>query len=385
MSGRVRFPLLRRGGAMAALFLGLAIPAYPVYVATAADPVDKSRHGTISMAVVADAWPFIWKDANSGEYTGYLWDICKNATQRAGYAIAGNPQEVTPHARQQFIDDGTGAFDLLCAPTVITIKRMENFLKETKPPGRRFSPMLFPGKGIVVTNPPGNIRYRVEDSDAPLDASLHTCNNRIIACVDNTEADCALAKTPGPTIQDKENIKISLTKKSTKNAKDAETYQLWGYVEDFDFPKTLESHVEKRQSRGEKICLIPFDTHTRAATAFCDGKLTRYFGNSARITAALADRRNAEKVPCAPQESAISSGVYEPYGLVLAHTTRDSAFPDRFMHALYRMFRDGEIRRIHDIYFSGQHRFSAQHLDAMFHIHRFPLGEVREQQGGGGR
>jgi hypothetical protein len=114
-------------------------------LALAAEASGAEGDTEIIIAVRRDARPFIWKDRDTGQYLGFFWDICTEAVQRAGYRF--RVEEIKAIGRKDFLSTGTQDYDLLCDPTTITLKRLQNFIRKNGASHLVFSPIVFVSNG----------------------------------------------------------------------------------------------------------------------------------------------------------------------------------------------------------------------------------------------
>lgn len=117
---------------MRALFVRLILLALAPADALADVSSATQRAEEVTIGVRDDARPFIWWDPDTKEYLGFFWDVCTEAVQRAGYRF--HEVKVEAGKRADFLITGAGDFDLLCDPTTITLKRMQNFAYDGRAP-----------------------------------------------------------------------------------------------------------------------------------------------------------------------------------------------------------------------------------------------------------
>ena len=156
MRDRVRMACLALVGAV---FAAACTGGGPVGVAAepAAD-VARATGSSVTIAVRKDAPPFAWQSAeHDATFGGYLVDICRDATTRAGFHY--DLQPIDAAARERVLEgDYTLSIgqrrvpiDLLCDPTTITLQRLD-VLALHHPDARHaiFSPILFVANGSYV-------------------------------------------------------------------------------------------------------------------------------------------------------------------------------------------------------------------------------------------
>lgn len=120
---------------LAKFVVAALVPAHVLSYTARAETLDS---GEIRIGVREDARPFIWRDQDTKGYLGFFWDICTEAVQRAGYHFS--EEGVDAKKRAAFLKTGDGDYDLLCDPTTITLKRMQNFAYNGQAPILRSRP-----------------------------------------------------------------------------------------------------------------------------------------------------------------------------------------------------------------------------------------------------
>lgn len=347
--------ILAAGAALSFILAPVQVPAAPA---------DADR---VVIAVRVDARPFIWKDAGTGQYLGFLWDICTEAVQRAGYTFSET--EVTAGTRAAFLNGGTGGYDLLCDPTTMTLERLTNFT--TGGPSQleglrelQFSPIVFVANAsyiednrgrnlpVVATQPPLRCEPPVE-TDAP-------------------ESGAATAKTNGRDNELPEWLQ-KLEKKfrfrlQPVGKTETRKYQIWGYIAGSTSAERLERSPPRHKS--VTICLRAFLSHAEAAAAFCKGDLNRYYGDLDIVREAVAgwNRQSGQRCTIPPRTSS-AVDFYEPYAFVISSGTLPN-FPERFTLSLYGMFNDGTIDRLFKGHFADAPR--SPYLPTLFRLNSIP-------------
>lgn len=365
--------------------LSIAVATLNAYTSLTFD-----RNNTAVIAVRADAWPFVSKDFNSGEYVGFFWDICTEAVHRAGYHF--RVQEIDTDERSRFLRTGDGGYDLLCDPTTITLKRVYDLDGKEGRPLREFSPIVFvangsygqPERGATIPRASG-----VLPKDAP---KAPTCKE-IFAWLDRNKSEKDPAKSKWFTgtessknssrsedasdgyidflewLQQRFGFTLWLPPKDTNGT--VKRFQIWGYVRGTTTDDAFKTPGERKQQNGTINCLKGFRSHKEAADEFCEKKLARYFGDIEIIKAGVADYIKREKKACKIDFTAANEGTYEPYAFLLSSRFH-AEFPRLFTQALYGMFQDQTIERLFNGHFPDAKK--SQFLETLMRINRIPAG-----------
>lgn len=346
-----------------------------------------------------------------------------NARQRADLLNTGSfcPKDKDCEARPEARE----TVDLLCDPTTITLARMENFANTVDGAGRFvFSPILFLENGSYVEQKSrarsvltdtGAKHLCVDDAFKPVDGLCVRAPDktspwwrRVMVSGDDATAELGLDESPKPF--DWKNACQQITaslfhppsgakalvsnggntapadplppKMWPKPDPKAPEVQVWGYLTGATIENTVEATAERAREgaaklRGEAaknqigVCTHAFESHTEAATAFCTGKIHRYFGDVELVRAALDHHRSTKDVDCPANEKPSSQGTYEPYALVLSQDP--AGFPEAFTLAIYSMFTDGTIAQMFKGRF-GEDRRQSDYLSTLFRINSIPDG-----------
>ncbi len=366
------------------LVFAALLPAHALTYAARADTIG-SEEATVG--VRNDARPFIWQDKNTNGYNGLFWDICTEAVQRAGYRL----RAVTVNTRQraEFLNMGTGDFDLLCDPTTITLRRMRNFAYNGGVPYLQFSPIIFVANGSYVQPRRGTVAPNAA-GDLPEGADNPTCNEivRWMAKVKGEKPEewkwwpSPKAKaadsngSPPPASSGflgwlKYKFDLTLSRSSQGDGIQTKSFAFWGYVEGSTSQEAAEQQAKAQSKDGLIVCPRSMPSHEDAAKEFCSGRLARYYGDVEMIRAALAGYSENANTRCGADFTPAATGSYEPYALVVSsHHFTD--FPERVTLALYGMFEDGTVERLFTGHFPGAQK--SQHLATLFRINSIPAG-----------
>ncbi|QND34673.1 amino acid ABC transporter substrate-binding protein (plasmid) [Sinorhizobium meliloti] len=376
---------------MRALFATLVFVAFLPHPCPEVAQADTLPTERLTVGVRDDARPFIWRDPATKDYLGFFWDICTEAVQRAGYHV--QPEEVDAEKRAKFLTTGEGDFDLLCDPTTITLRRMQNFAHNGRAPALEFSPIVFVANGSYVQ------LKRVDDAPKasgrlPNEAPNSPSCGQILQWLQyagdrppenwtwpagtlpgnqgakSTEVDGGDATAEGLLEWLERRFDFTL-RRPQGNSEETKTFEIWGYVEGSTIGETLEAQIGRRSQGNWVICPIALPSHTKAAAEFCAHRLARYFGDLDIIKAALTEHRERNGSGCAADNSSANVGTYEPYAFVLS-SHRFPDFPERLTLALYEMFGDGTIERLFAGHFPGAKK--SQHLSTLFRINSIPEG-----------
>lgn len=305
----------------------------------------------VRIAVRADVPPFVWKDAASGEFNGFFWDICTTAVIRAGYRV-GRPVEITADQRAAFLASGQGGFDMLCDPVTITLSRLRSLNDHA--PNLQFSPILFFAAGSSAVRGGRGIRWLARE-----EADAKDCATFIREAEGGPAKDTAAGWWPP-----------RFTPEVLKGM------QIWGYVRGTTTERTVRSAAEAET--GTRICLRDFDSHATLAQAFCTGSIFRYFGDIDIVRASIQTWEKNAGRDCTAEIAPAGPGVvpvadsYEPYALVVAQTADHPNLPSQIALELYGMFSDGTIDRLYAGHFRGIEPIDD--LRTLFRINAVPAG-----------
>lgn len=326
----------------------------------------------VRIGVRVDARPFIWKDGVTGNYLGFLWDICTEGVQRAGYTFSET--EVDAEARADFLREGTlgggRTLDLFCDPTTITLKRVENFATG-RATDLEFSPIIFVANATHMTNAGARLLSGAE-VDRPPD-----CAELIRRADDPATGAKAAVPQSAPAAKGtwlerlQRRFDFTLRQPAQEELPAQRRYEIWGYVGGTTIGEALnEGRVRAAPASPTVTCLRPMPSHGQAAAAFCEGRLDRYYGDVDIMRAAIADYRSVAGDKC-PVDAPVAADVtYEPYALVVS--SRLPEFPERFALALYGMFSDGTVERLFAGHFAEAPR--SDYLSTLFRLNRIPAG-----------
>ncbi|NRP74953.1 hypothetical protein ILFOPFJJ_05876 [Ensifer psoraleae] len=373
---------------MCTLFTKLVLAALlPAHALTSAAHADTIGGEEITVGVRSDARPFIWQDQNTKGYNGFFWDICTEAVQRAGYRLKA--VNVNTGKRAEFLRAGSGDYDLLCDPTTITLKRMQNFAYNGGVPYLEFSPIVFVANGSYVKQQLRAIAPKAA-GDLPKGAGKPTCDE-IVTWLGQVEGEkpeewkwwpapnlqaADSEKTPDPATDGflgwfKRKFKLTLSRSPQGEDEQTKTFEIWGYVEGSTSQLTAERQAKTGSKDGLMICPRAMNSHDDAAKAFCSRSLARYYGDVDMIRAALAGYSEDTATRCAADFTPAAAGSYEPYAFVVS-SRHFPDFPERISLALYGMFEDGTVERLFTGHFPGTQK--SQYLGTLFRINSIPAG-----------
>jgi ABC-type amino acid transport substrate-binding protein len=313
----------------------------------------------ITIAVRMDARPFIWKDPNTNEYLGFFWDICTEAVNRADYKF--QTVKIDAEGRRKFLQTGAGDFDLLCDPTTITLKRIQNFIDTGGAPDLEFTSIIFVANASFVAQE-GRQGTVTEKSGVPCNAIFERLRKATTdkKADDKEAADTEKSADPWFTLSKKEEVSEN------------KEFQVWGYIDGSTIGESLEDWIKKRPTEETTIyCLRPLASHEEAADEFCSGRLARYFGDVEIVRATLADYRERTGKACPADLRPTEHGTYEPYALVVS-SQKHTELPERIALALYGMFEDGTVERLFAGHFPDTEK--SQFLSTLFRINSIPSG-----------
>jgi hypothetical protein len=382
---------------LAKFVVAALVPAHVLSYTARAETLDS---GEIRIGVREDARPFIWRDQDTKGYLGFFWDICTEAVQRAGYHFS--EEGVDAKKRAAFLKTGDGDYDLLCDPTTITLKRMQNFAYNGQAPYLAFSPIVFVANGSYVK---AHLDPRSSEAagDLPKDAPPKpTCmdvfnwlkqakgedpKTRRWSSVPANQATPPSTTQPAATAGNgllgwlEQKFDFTLQQPTKENTEKKRTFEIWGYVKGSTIGDTLKTNAAHLTQDNWMICPREIDSHSEAADEFCNGRLARYFGDVDIIKAALADYGERTGTRCAADTTPTTEGTYEPYAIVVS-SRRFPDFPERITLALYGMFEDGTVERLFSGHFPGTQK--SQHLATLFRINSIPAGSDMTEKPGSG-
>lgn len=352
----VRRFILAAGAAL--FFIRAGVPA-------PAAPADAER---VVIGVRVDARPFIWKDAGTGQYLGFLWDICTEAVQRAGYTFSET--EVTAETRAAFLNGGTGGYDLLCDPTTMTLERFANFTTggPSQLEGLReleFSPIIFIANASYIEDNRG--RDLPADLSLPCESPTETAAPESNAASGGSDGGTNNRDSAPPKWLQGLEKKFSFRLRPEKKT-ETKKYQIWGYIAGSTSAERLERSSQRHKSFT--VCLRALSSHQEAAAAFCERDLDRYYGDLDIVREAIADwnRLSGQKCTVPPRTNTVAD-FYEPYAFVISSGNLPD-FPERFTLSLYGMFNDGTVDRLFKGHFADAPR--SPYLPTLFRLNSIP-------------
>ena len=268
----------------------------------------------VRIGVRADAPPFSYRDTATGDYAGFLVDLCRQAIARLGRGV--EEHEV----------DGTSRFDpelgldVVCDPTTITIDRARRMT---------FSPLVFIANASFITR-------RAE----------HAFDPGVFP--DTYNVTCDAAATDDPV-----EIGVGLLAGTTA----ADVFRQARHTNALILPD------------GSTFCSVEIDTHLEGIRHLCAGRLTHYFGDIDILRYLVSHREDDCMAELHP-----TFRTYEPYALVIS--SEDSEFARSFVAAIYQVFAEGEgpteavaayVRHFGD-------RRMSDALEVLFRMNRIPAG-----------
>ena len=318
----------------------------------------------VVIGVRKDTPPFIWEDEDTGTYIGFLWDVCTEAVQRAGYRFHAVP--VDAGMRRKFLKAGAGNYDLLCDPTTITYHRLDNFTRRGRVPDLSFSQILFVANGTyihhgyAVKGPGwGDFPKESEQSGQPC-ADLLKWQEKQKAADGNSNKKQQKEKGPFLTLVPGDDDKPK-----------KKTFEFWGYVGGSTIGDAIEQRdpvdLSGSSNSGRTICRRSFASHKEAAKAYCSNLLARYYGDADIVAAAISNLPKTIRDTCISGSTFAAVSTYEPYAFVLSSRTFPD-FPERFSLALYGMFTDGTMDRLFNGHFPPSRTKKSQPLSTLFSI-----------------
>lgn len=298
-------------------------------------PAEPPPKPMVTVGVRIDAPPFAWQ-TDDGGYSGFLYNLCVDATVRAGYPMKTVPINVSD--RSNFLEGRRNDLDLLCDPITITLGRLE-VLRALAAPQPEFSPIIFVANGSYMTN---------LDAEA---GRLTAAEAQTLECLAGPEEQAP--KDPVAEI----------------------VYLAAGFVGETTAKNTLRTALRPGRlelNANERLCLIERKTHWEAAEDYCQGKLRYYFGDEDIMRSAV--RIRAERGSGCPEALVSLPLSYEPYGLVISG--RQPGFRQDFVMALYELFHfepaEGRFQRS----FQGQKM--SPYLEMLFRILAIPAGDLND-------
>lgn len=360
-------------------------------VSTGGNAQTPAAEVNVKLGVRTDTRPFIWKDEDSGEYLGFFWDICTEAIHRAGYQF--KVVEFNTSQRAYFLESGAGAVDFLCDPTTITLQRLQNFSNQGSAENLNFTPIIFVANSSYVL-PERGATFPVTIGELPELAPDNPSCTSILEWVDHQktatkdrprhpwEADEAIAPTTVGVVEEEKgaagwiawfsrNIQFTLQSSDLQVKETKQRFQIWGYVEGSTIGAALEAWLRTQQNPGTITCTRVLASHTEAATEFCQGGLSRYYGDVDIVRAALHDYRDRMRKECPADMTPTEEGTYEPYAFVVSSASIAS-LPEEITFALYGMFEDGTIERLFTGHFPET--LMSGYLSTLFRINSIPAG-----------
>ncbi|CTQ60556.1 transporter substrate-binding domain-containing protein [Roseibium album] len=321
----------------------------------------------------------------------------------------GTATASTTFPETEKVSSGGTEIDFLCDPTTITLLRMKSFPIENGTPVLHFSQIVFVANSSFVKSKPGkdltkNEARLPEDGTKPTcdcilpwidhvsavgrgePAPEHTCENAWWpeAAPDqaNSAAEGGEAGNGNPSGQsqasfwDRFKIDFQFVPATPQQVKTEapKDYEVWGYVEGSTIGDALNARLNtppKNQIGAKIICSRNYASHTEAARAFCNGELSRYYGDLDIVQASLADQRNQTRRDCAMDPAPSATGRYEPYAFVISSRTHPG-LPEKVDLALYSMFQDGTIERLFAGHFPDTKM--SDFLNTLFRINSIPAG-----------
>lgn len=301
--------------------------------------------------------------------------------------------------------------DFLCDPTTITLQRMRSFPIEEKTPVLHFSQIVFVANSSFVKSKQGKDITKNEGK-LPEDGPEPTCDC-ILPWIDHLGATARGEPSPAHSCKppwwpekteeqadssadgdatgtegepqakqasfwDRFKIEFQFVPATPQQVKTEgpKDYEIWGYVEGSTIGDALNTLLSKppRNRIGAKIvCSRSYTSHTAAARAFCNGNLSRYYGDLDIVQASLADQRNQTRTECAMDPAPSGTGRYEPYAFVIS-SRRHPGLPEKIDLALYSMFQDGTIERLFAGHFPDTQM--SDFLNTLFRINSIPAGTI---------
>ena len=305
--------------------------------------------------------------------------------------------------------------DFLCDPTTITLQRMRSFPVEDGTPVLHFSQIVFVANSSFVKSKQGKDITKNEGK-LPEDGPDPTCDC-ILPWIDHLSAASRGKPAPAHTCQEpwwpeKEAVQAGVSEEGEDSGDEGapgnrqagfwdrfriefqfvpntpqqvkteipKDYEIWGYVEGStigDALNALLSKPPKNQIGAKIVSSRSYTSHTAAARAFCNGELSRYYGDLDIVQASLADQRNQTRTECAMDPAPSGAGRYEPYAFVISSRTHPG-LPEKIDLALYSMFQDGTIERLFACHFPDTKM--SDFLNTLFRINSIPAGTILTEE-----
>lgn len=310
--------------------------------------------------------------------------------------------------------------DFLCDPTTITLQRMRSFPVEAGTPVLHFSQIVFVANSSFVKSKPGKDITKNEGK-LPEDGPEPTCDC-ILPWIDHLGAVARGEPSPAHSCQnawwpeqepvqaqnaedgdvsgedgtpenrqasfwDRFRIEFQFVPATPQQVKTEipKDYEIWGYVEGSTIGDALNALLSKppqNQIGAKIVCSRSYTSHTAAARAFCNGELSRYYGDLDIVQASLADQRNQTRTECAMDPAPAGAGRYEPYAFVISSRTHPG-LPEKIDLALYSMFQDGTIERLFAGHFPDTKM--SDFLNTLFRINSIPAGTILAKEAADGQ
>ena len=309
-----------------------------------------------------DAMPFVWRERAAREtYRGFLYDMCTDATTRAGYHFEF--VDVSAEERGAIIMGELGRgrhenLDLLCDPTTISLERLDH-LAENRP-DMVFSPIVFVANGSYVERGAASkrtlCRYPVEEEAAADPGSGGT--EADLAAEEDRLEPCGLPF-----------VEATCFGRASDAVDGGSVILLAGHVGGTTARNAARSAVRSgvlRLQPEERLCLYERPSHTEGVGEFCRNEFDYYFGDVDIIEANIRQVVDAAGDPCDYQRGAALS--YEPYALLI--TSDDVTFRAKFIAALYEIFSDGTAAGRFSHHFGDYGKSRA--LEILFRINGIP-------------
>lgn len=297
------------------------------------------RGEIIRIGVRVDTRPFAWRDPVTGDYRGFLVDLCNAAVIRTGFPFRHVPVDATE--RMEILQTQSAEIDLLCDPTTISLSRLQAFAAPPTPDRLRFSPIVFVANGVWVRNPD----EKITTTPAPPDG---------VRCLPG-RPDRAAGKDRA-----------------------AHAYLTAGFVVGTTAEVLLDALLREDAlplEPDQSICPVAHPSHVDGVSAFCRGELAFYFGDLDIVRETAKDLVARGLVDDCEFDHAPIPISYEPYALVV--TDRTEGFRPLFMASLYAVFADRISRSSTAEHFFDQNfeeLDKSPFLDALFRINRLPPG-----------
>lgn len=344
---------------LTALPLSLALLA-------AGAPVQAQRPELL-IGVRIDAKPFVWKDAGTGHYKGFLWQLCLQAATRAGYQV--DTRDISASDRAGLLEqpndqNNAPQIDLLCDPVSLTMSRLGRLTvqSETYHP----TPIVFVATSSYFPS------ARAQSTGAPRPAGRPVEGG-------GNDSQCQPQAGVGPPDEAARPWQRITSRIRLWPAPPASGPEFWGAVSGTtsSAPGQLDIALKNRAAQGKDpaACGVLYSSHSEAAEDFCRGVLTRYYGDIDIVRAAIHDASARMDGQCDPKNLTVPKDgqAYEPY--VLLSKPGASA---KINHAVYSMFSDGTMAALLKTHFPNM--APSQALEWLLVINRLPQGEAPEPE-----